>query len=290
MVFVGGSQGSGKSWAACELARCVDPTFGIHRVAFNAKNFRKTLEGLKRGQAVIMDEAGADLYKREWYKKEHMKINKMLMTVRFQNNLIIMTAPTFGSVDEGVRKNFNFFIRMIDVDRERQLSYGKLYLIWINHFTGKMGYKRVWTMESDLGGGLVNHLLFPRPPKEMTTVYEKKAEKFKRWILSDEYYKRPETIREKREERGKKLKRFDPTDENIIMVKKQVLENPQKFIRFDNVRTDAPFRMPPESIVHDLKLPEGVKISQSSAKYVISKLMDDHDFKETIKKEKPKLI
>lgn len=291
MIFIAGAQGSGKSYAASVLCSYVDPSFDIDRVCFEAKAFRQRLEGLKRGGAIMMDEVGADLYKREWYKKEHTKINKILMTVRFQNNLILMTAPTFGSVDSGVRKNFNYYINMTDVDLARQMSYGRISEIWVNRFEDAMGLKPVWTTE---GGGLgqINKIFFPRPEDAFVDAYEQKAETFKKYILSEGYYQKAETLREKRaldkqERKDAEKERFQGRDAQVKEVQQQILGNPQKFIRFDNLRGGKPFRIPPESLVYDLDLSMG-KLSTREARYIITRLLDDKDFVETVKKERGK--
>ena len=92
-LFVG-EMGSGKSLAAVSCACKIDPSFEKHpRVVFNVKDFLKELNSMKKGQAVIFDEAGVGVPAREWQTQQNKIMSIISQILRFKNICIIFTTP-----------------------------------------------------------------------------------------------------------------------------------------------------------------------------------------------------
>ena len=100
--IVDGSEGSGKSVLAQQLAKIVDPTFDIDRMCMTPNEFTKAILGAKKGQCVVFDEAFTGLSSRASLTEMNKLLVSLMMEMRQKNLAVIIVMPTFFLLDRYV--------------------------------------------------------------------------------------------------------------------------------------------------------------------------------------------
>ncbi len=81
----------------------------------------------KNLEPVLVDEAGTILTKREWYKKTHIALDKMIQTQGYKTMLYIFISPFTSDIDKTFQKHFDFQIRVDDKGRYKAFQIFKKY-------------------------------------------------------------------------------------------------------------------------------------------------------------------
>ncbi|RLA46939.1 MAG: hypothetical protein DRR04_05310 [Gammaproteobacteria bacterium] len=103
MVFcVDGSEGSGKSVLAQQLAYYCDPTLTNTRVVFTPQEFRKAITNSDKYTAVIYDEAYTGLSSRATMSLINRTLISMLAEIRQRNLFVFVVMPCFFDLDKYV--------------------------------------------------------------------------------------------------------------------------------------------------------------------------------------------
>jgi hypothetical protein len=103
MVFViDGTEGSGKSVLAQQIAKYFDPSFCLDRIVFRAKNFKDEVIKAEKNQAVVWDEALSGLSSRGAMSTVNKTIVDLLAEIRQKNLFLIIVLPTFFDLDKYV--------------------------------------------------------------------------------------------------------------------------------------------------------------------------------------------
>ena len=130
MGVVVGETGSGKSAVAVELARRIDPSFEDNpRIVFTPKAFMEWIPKMKKGQAIIFDEAGVGIPAREWQKVQNKLIGYVAQLFRHLNLCVIFTVPSMSFIDTQVRKLMHAVIETKTIDYENNLGVTKYWKI-----------------------------------------------------------------------------------------------------------------------------------------------------------------
>ncbi len=109
-LFVG-PRGSGKSYSAMELAYTCDATFNQDRVMFDVTNFIDyVIDGdLKKGNAVILDDAGVFMNSRDWQSVQNKAVSVVAQSFRYRNLITFITVPKWNYIDAQTRGLINIF-------------------------------------------------------------------------------------------------------------------------------------------------------------------------------------
>ncbi len=109
-LFVG-PRGSGKSYCALELAYNCDSTFNQDRVMFDVTNFVDyVVDGnLKKGNSVILDDAGVFMNARDWQTVQNKAISIVAQSFRYRNLITFITVPKWNYIDAQTRGLINIF-------------------------------------------------------------------------------------------------------------------------------------------------------------------------------------
>jgi hypothetical protein len=109
-LFVG-PRGSGKSYCALELSLNCDSTFDEKRVMFDITKFVDyVVDGdLKKGNAVILDDAGVFMNARDWQSVQNKAISIVAQSFRYRNLITSITVPRWGYIDAQTRGLINIF-------------------------------------------------------------------------------------------------------------------------------------------------------------------------------------
>ncbi|MDY6985454.1 MAG: helix-turn-helix domain-containing protein [Candidatus Thermoplasmatota archaeon] len=97
--------GSGKSNNTLQMATDLDPDFDIEEnLFFDAKSFVEELKKVKKGQALIWDEAGVGGgHAREWRSETNKKLTEVMRLVRMKQPFVFFVAPSPSLLDLNVR-------------------------------------------------------------------------------------------------------------------------------------------------------------------------------------------
>ncbi len=109
-LFIG-PRGSGKSYSALELAYTCDATFNQSRVMFDVTDFVDyVVDGdLKRGNSVILDDAGVFMNARDWQTVQNKAISIVAQSFRYRNLITFITVPKWNYIDAQTRGLINIF-------------------------------------------------------------------------------------------------------------------------------------------------------------------------------------
>lgn len=170
-----GPTGSGKSYSALQLAVQIDPSFTIERCVFRAERFLEILNSgtLKRGHAIVFDEAGVGLPAREWWKISNKALNYVLQTFRRENLAVIITTPSLGFLDKQARVLIHTFIETMKVEKDKKRVRVKVKESQTNPQMGKTYYKYYRK-----GRGVLKMTYVTKPPKWLIKDYERKKREF----------------------------------------------------------------------------------------------------------------
>jgi len=101
MLFVvDGSEGSGKSVLAMQMAYYCDPTLDLKRVVFTPKGFREAIVNAEPYQAVVYDEAYTGLSSRATMSLINRTLIGMLAEIRQKNLFVWIVMPCFFDLDK----------------------------------------------------------------------------------------------------------------------------------------------------------------------------------------------
>ncbi len=118
LVFlVTAQQGEGKTYAAIRLAEIFDKKFDPDKqIVMDRRNILKLVSGrggLKRNQAIIIDESQWGASAREWGQKEQIKLMKFIAAARFKGYMIFIVSLHQSMLDNIIRlRIINYHIHM----------------------------------------------------------------------------------------------------------------------------------------------------------------------------------
>lgn len=102
VIAVDGPEGAGKSVFAFQLARKLDPSFDLSRVAMTSTAFRECVLFAKKGQAVVYDEAFTGLSSRGALSEANKLLVELMMEMRQKNLFVIVVMPSYFLLDRYV--------------------------------------------------------------------------------------------------------------------------------------------------------------------------------------------
>src|SRR6056297_137942 len=175
MMLIVGEMGSGKSLAAVAVASRIDPTFKDDpRVVYTVMDFLETLRSMKKGQAVIFDEAGVGVPAREWQKVQNKVMSILAQILRFKNVCVIFTTPNIRFIDINLRESMNAFVKPRYILEKENINVCTYKQIYVND-NGEVR-KRDFVFydgRSGAAGEVIDPLYVPRPEPELEAYYEK---------------------------------------------------------------------------------------------------------------------
>lgn len=188
MLFVG-QTGTGKSYAAMNLAEDLDPDFNINRVVFSADEFITVLnsdKSLVKGSVIMWDEAGMGMPAREWYSISNKVISYVVQTFRVRGYILIMTTPSLKYIDSQIRSLFHGIAESKDPSMYGgQFGWAKYLDLFHDPREGKtiMQYPVIMDEHNramKIKGRTARHgnMLFLKPSEELIEDYEVKKKEF----------------------------------------------------------------------------------------------------------------
>lgn len=186
-ICVVGQRGSGKSEAALEFCRKVDPSFEKNpRIVFTIEQYMNTIDEMKKGQALIFDEAGVNMGAREWMHVQNKVFNYTKQLDRFNNLLVIYTVPDLGFIDLQLRKMLDGVIvcRKSGIDRQRHINATHFYYVNTSPLGGNIHYEP-FIYHGPQGDVKIDPLYVPQAPPELVAQYKAVSIAFKQKRIAE---------------------------------------------------------------------------------------------------------
>jgi len=223
-VMITGKTQTRKSTSGVKLAYEIQSDWDIHTqmACIKTKEMIKAmrLEGLKRGDALLLDEFGVGMGHRRWREFLVNAMNYLMMTHGFKGIVVIVTVPYESYIDSDCKKLFDMLIevikkhdgkRYVEVNVEEMQYNQKLKRIYYHRLRGIDDNGRIQKLDS---------FAIKYPSKDILEVYFELSES-KKEELGGELKAQAEEI-----ERDKISKAFS-LEYYVDLVSK----NPEKFMK-----------------------------------------------------------
>lgn len=186
-ICVVGQRGSGKSEAALEFCRKVDPSFEKNpRIVFTIDEYMDMVDSMRKGQALIFDEAGVNMGAREWMHMQNKVFNYTKQLDRFNNLLVIYTVPDLGFIDLQLRKMLDAVIvcKKSGIDRVHHVNATKFFYVNTSPLGGNIYYEPfIWHGQD--GDVKIDPLYVPQAPPELVRIYKTISIEFKQKRIAE---------------------------------------------------------------------------------------------------------
>jgi hypothetical protein len=214
LLAVTGSTGSGKSYSClrmCELwyKHRFDKAFPIENVCFSITEVMKRLNSgeLKRGELIIIEEAGVLLGSLDFQQRIQKLFTYVLQSFRSLNIGLILNLPVLSMLNKNCRLLLHGHMITERIDYSQNKCYLKCMLHQLNQQSGKSYWKFPRVVHKGFSVA-VNNFGFELPEKELTNKYEKLKLKFVSG-LNEEYLNE---LQKQEDEVTKKLARNNLTN------------------------------------------------------------------------------
>lgn len=202
-----GTTGSGKSYSSLSLAEQIDPNFDVNKnVLFKVEEFLRMInrKKLKRGSAIIFDEAGVALGSRNWQSIYNKAIGLVLQTCRSRGYFICLNVPSYKFLDVQARDLVHGIFNIMKINYAQEVAIMKPLMTQFNPQSGKVYTKYLRTRMK--GGKItpVKRILVKKPSEEVIKVYEELKYNFQTELYKD----LEQQIERDRKKRLKKLELF----------------------------------------------------------------------------------
>lgn len=212
--FISGPTGSGKSYSGLSICKMVDPDFTTSRVVFSLEELMVLINSgtLKKGSAILLEEAGVWVSSRTWQSETNRVINYLLQTFRHRNFVLIFNSPYMDFIDAATRKLFHAEFETLRIDYEREKVILKPSLIQYNSRRQKFYYKFLRLAIKGQGVFPIKTWGVPKPPKKLTEEYEDIKLKFTQGLNRDIL----ESLKIKRIRKESQTKRLTEKQERAV--------------------------------------------------------------------------
>ncbi len=182
-VFAG-TGGAGKSYAALEYCRLIDPDFSVDRIVWTEEDFLDLLDkDFPPGSCLLWDEAGIGLDSRDFMTLINKILSYIITTIRYRRQVMVLTTPSMNWTDLKAREMLHGYCEMLKKFHSNR-SLGKFYILQTNYFQGKT-YRHLPRITKDGLPYVVNTVEFNLPPKSLTDEYEERKKVFGAKLLQD---------------------------------------------------------------------------------------------------------
>lgn len=199
-----GDLGAGKSYSAMTLALIIQKDWTPKKgLVFYPSDFIARLRSpeLKRGDALIWDEAGVGMSSRSWQSTENRITGSVLQTMRTKNILLITTTPEQSFIDVQMRRLFNAVAEPVGINYKNNTCKVKFLFSKTNKKTGKVYEKFPRIRHPDGSLKRMPYINFHKPPEKICKAYDKMRDAF-----TDALNERNERILRGLEDRGQDRK------------------------------------------------------------------------------------
>ena len=234
-----GQTGTGKSFSTISLAEDIDPNFSVDNIAVSTKEMVEiiTSGNLKKGAALVLDEAGVNYSSKNWMKRENKYLGELFQTFRYLNYALLLNLPHVKFMDVTERRLVHAGFVMKGINRKLKVSYAQPRIFRSKPFAEKEKFGFSYPIVRYPNGRfyVVKTLYFKLPTKKIRLAY---LEKKKEWNekLQDKV-KRSIVYGENVEEKKKAKELFEVKYQVTEKVKKAAIlvkNELDKYIKWNN--------------------------------------------------------
>jgi len=186
-----GPTGSGKSYRDLRKAELwyqyhFNEKFPTENICFGVQSVMKLLsEGkLRRGDVIIVEEAGVNLGSRDWQSKVSKMFNYILQSFRSMNLALFMNLPFLSMLDKQARNLLHYYAESTNIDAESKINECKPFFLQVAQSSGKpyRHYPKV-----KLNGRVIKLKRFRWmiPSQYIVDEYEKKKREYLQKLTTD---------------------------------------------------------------------------------------------------------
>ena len=186
MVMITGQERSGKSTLGFHIYKRLAEELGLEykldQIYFSAKELHSDAKKGKQKQIYMLDEAGAELYGKEWYNEVQRSIVKLLQVIGKKNLTLILNLPHRTLLNKDIRnRRIHYWfhtktrkVRMGDGRLKRKRGYATLHIPHTNKWSDSAFWEGKFTIK------------YPEISDEVWESYEeKKSEYIEKMSLGD---------------------------------------------------------------------------------------------------------
>jgi hypothetical protein len=127
VVMIVGEPRSGKSYSALRIAELVDRDFTLDNLVYSPAEFLDRVVACEAGDVIVFDEAGVNIFAREWQSKMNKALAKIFQILGYKHLGIVLTFPSIAFVDRAIRRLFNYILLAEGFDKERKITFCKAF-------------------------------------------------------------------------------------------------------------------------------------------------------------------
>lgn len=174
-----GQTGSGKSATTAQICGTVDPSFFDEcRVVLTPGEFMEKIQEMKKGQAIMFDEAGIGMSAREWQRVQNRLIGYTAQLFRHKNLVVFFTVPSMGFIDVQLRHLMHGILATKAIDYEQKITIAKYYRILHDPVFNNTRYEPFEYTGTDGCAYALDPLCTEHPNETFWEKYLKKKEEF----------------------------------------------------------------------------------------------------------------
>lgn len=214
LLAITGGTGSGKSYCNLRQAEIhykeyFKESFPSENICFSIGELMKRLSSgkLRKGEIVILEEAGANYGSLDFQNKVSKLFSYVLQSFRSMNVALFLNLPVLSMLNKSARLLLHCHMVTCGFDRENNQVKVKPYFRQVNQQSGKI-YEKYLRIKLDGRIVTVKKMAYSLPSKEIREAYEKKKSKF----LSDLTTNFSKELDELDKENLRKQARNDLTD------------------------------------------------------------------------------
>jgi hypothetical protein len=179
-----GPTGSGKSYRDLRKAELwydyyFKEKFPAENICFGVANVMSLLSkgNLRRGEVIIVEEAGVNLGSRDWQSKISKMFNYVLQSFRSMNLALFMNLPYLSMLDSQARKLLHYYAESVTIDNDNKINICKPFFLQVAQSSGKP-YRHYPKVKMNGRNVKIKKFCWSMPSKYIIDEYEKKKREY----------------------------------------------------------------------------------------------------------------
>lgn len=227
LLLLIGATGSGKSWSCMRLCELwykdyFKKEFPSEHIVFSLEEAGKLIFSgkLKRGDIIIIEEAGINMNALDFQKKAVKFFGFVLQSFRSKNIGIIFNTPNFSFIGKTQRTLLHGVFETAGIDMAHQQVIIKPYYLQTNSFMGK-SYKKFLRKKINGRTVPIERIALGRPSDKLIQEYEAKKSAFVDKVGADFTQVTEQDNAEEHEETMKRFESYIERELTFVQIKKE---------------------------------------------------------------------
>lgn len=186
-----GSTGSGKSYRDLRKAELwyefhFNKKFPVENICFGVGQTMEILssERLKRGDILVIEEAGVNLGSRNWQSKVSKMFNFVLQSFRSMNIGLFFNLPYLSMLDSQARHLLHYYAESSGIDFEKKTNECKPFFLQVAQASGKI-YRHYPKVKTNGKTIKVKRFVYSLPSQYLIDAYEDKKAKYLKDLIKE---------------------------------------------------------------------------------------------------------